>query len=48
MDVAVTLSTARPSLALVIPELDPWYIGPRPVPWSGANRWPPPRRLRWP
>ncbi|HEY7213035.1 MAG TPA: mucoidy inhibitor MuiA family protein [Thermoanaerobaculia bacterium] len=28
--VALTLSTARPSLALVIPELDPWYVGPRP------------------
>ncbi|HEX7183677.1 MAG TPA: mucoidy inhibitor MuiA family protein [Thermoanaerobaculia bacterium] len=30
--VAMTLSTARPALALVIPELDPWYIGPRPAP----------------
>lgn len=29
-DVALTLSTARPSLALVIPELDPWYLRPRP------------------
>jgi uncharacterized protein (TIGR02231 family) len=29
--VALTLSTARPSLALVIPELEPWYVGPRPV-----------------
>jgi uncharacterized protein (TIGR02231 family) len=29
--VGLTLSTARPSLALVIPELDPWYVGPRPV-----------------
>ena len=28
--VALTLSTARPSLSLVIPELDPWYVGPRP------------------
>jgi uncharacterized protein (TIGR02231 family) len=31
-DVALTLSTARPALALVIPELDPWYVGPRPAP----------------
>ena len=31
-DVAVTLSTARPALALVIPELDPWFIAPRPAP----------------
>jgi uncharacterized protein (TIGR02231 family) len=28
-DVAVTLSTARPSLSLVLPELDPWYLRPR-------------------
>lgn len=28
-DVAVTLSTARPSLTLAIPELDPWYLRPR-------------------
>jgi len=31
-NVALTLSTARPALALVIPELDPWYIAPRPSP----------------
>jgi uncharacterized protein (TIGR02231 family) len=30
--VALILSTARPALALVIPELDPWYVGPRPAP----------------
>lgn len=30
--VTLTLSTARPALALVIPELSPWYIGPRPAP----------------
>jgi uncharacterized protein (TIGR02231 family) len=30
--VALTLSTARPALALVIPELDPWYLAPRPEP----------------
>lgn len=29
--VTLTLSTARPSLSLAIPELDPWYIMPRPV-----------------
>ena len=29
-DVRLTLSTARPALDLVIPELDPWYVGPRP------------------
>ena len=28
-DVSVTLSTARPSLMLAIPELDPWYVRPR-------------------
>lgn len=28
-DVAVTLSTARPSLSLALPELDPWYLRPR-------------------
>ena len=27
-DVALTLSTARPALAGMLPELDPWYIGP--------------------
>lgn len=30
--VSLTLSTARPALDLVIPELDPWYVGPRPAP----------------
>jgi uncharacterized protein (TIGR02231 family) len=29
-DVALTLSTARPALTGAIPELDPWYIRPRP------------------
>ena len=34
--VSLTLSTARPSLALVLPELDPWYLRPRqPLPPSG-------------
>lgn len=28
--IALTLSTARPSLTLVIPELAPWYLRPRP------------------
>ena len=30
LDVALTLSTARPALSEAIPELDPWYIRPRP------------------
>lgn len=30
--VSLTLSTARPALSLMIPELDPWYVGPRPAP----------------
>jgi uncharacterized protein (TIGR02231 family) len=29
-DVALTLSTARPSLSLTIPELSPWFLRPRP------------------
>jgi uncharacterized protein (TIGR02231 family) len=29
---SLTLSTARPSLAATIPDLKPWYIGPRPMP----------------
>ena len=29
-NMALTLSTARPALALIIPELDPWYIAPPP------------------
>jgi len=33
-NVVLTLSTARPALALVIPELDPWYIAPRPAPMA--------------
>jgi uncharacterized protein (TIGR02231 family) len=36
--VSLTLSTARPALALVIPELDPWYVGPRPAPQPRATR----------
>jgi len=28
-EVSVTLSTARPSLTLALPELDPWYLRPR-------------------
>ena len=31
-DVELTLSTAQPSISLVIPELDPWYIAPLPPP----------------
>ncbi len=34
-DVALTLSTARPSLAETLPELDPWYVGP-PVAYAAA------------
>jgi uncharacterized protein (TIGR02231 family) len=30
-NVSLTLSTARPSLTLAIPELSPWYVRPRPV-----------------
>lgn len=36
LGVSLTLSTARPALALVIPELDPWYVGPRPAPQPKA------------
>ncbi len=38
--VKLTLSTARPSLTLVIPELDPWYLRPRPpmMPVARAKR----------
>jgi uncharacterized protein (TIGR02231 family) len=31
-NVSLTLSTARPAFSLVIPVLDPWYVGPRPAP----------------
>ncbi len=31
-DVALALSTAQPALSLTVPELDPWYIQPRPEP----------------
>lgn len=37
-DVSLTLSTARPALNLVIPELEPWYVGPRPAPRTKAIR----------
>jgi uncharacterized protein (TIGR02231 family) len=30
-DVAITLSTARPALAATVPELNPWYLRPKPV-----------------
>ena len=36
-NVALTLSTARPSLSLVIPELEPWYVRPRPAGRDGAT-----------
>lgn len=32
LDVALTLSTARPALNQRLPELTPWYVGPRPAP----------------
>jgi len=44
--VALTLSTARPSLALVIPELDPWYVGPRSHPPRAAAPAAAPARLQ--
>jgi uncharacterized protein (TIGR02231 family) len=31
-NVALTLSTAQPALSLTVPELDPWYVAPRPAP----------------
>lgn len=31
-DVPLTLSTAQPALALTVPELQPWYVMPRPQP----------------
>ncbi|HKH46173.1 MAG TPA: mucoidy inhibitor MuiA family protein [Thermoanaerobaculia bacterium] len=37
-NVSLTLSTARPALNLVIPELEPWYVGPRPAPRAKAVR----------
>lgn len=32
LNVALTLSTAQPALALTVPELHPWYIAPKPPP----------------
>jgi len=31
--VALTLSTARPALNSILPDLDPWYVGPLPTPY---------------
>lgn len=31
-DVSLTISTARPALSGILPELDPWYIAPLPPP----------------
>ncbi|MBL8046151.1 MAG: mucoidy inhibitor MuiA family protein [Anaerolineales bacterium] len=31
-NVALTLSTAQPAVALTVPELQPWYIAPKPPP----------------
>lgn len=36
--VALTLSTARPALAGVVPELEPWYLRPLPPPRPGPLR----------
>ena len=32
MDVALNLSTAQPGTSLIVPELDPWYVQPKPPP----------------
>lgn len=32
LNVALTLSTAQPALALTVPELQPWYVAPKPPP----------------
>ena len=37
-NIRISLSTARPTLAGVLPELNPWYVGPRPQPVVFANR----------
>ncbi len=37
-NVALTLSTAEPALSLEVPELDPWYVAPRPPPVALAKR----------
>lgn len=34
--VDLTLSTARPALSATLPELDPWYIHPRPLDYRAA------------
>jgi uncharacterized protein (TIGR02231 family) len=36
VDVMLNLSTARPTLAFIKPELDPWYISPRQELWDMA------------
>jgi len=36
VDVMLKLSTARPALAFIKPELDPWYISPRQELWDMA------------
>ncbi len=37
-DVKLTLSTAQPSVQLDVPELDPWFVMPRPVPLPRAMK----------
>lgn len=39
-DVALTLSTAQPALSLEVPELDPWYVAPKPPPLPVAPAMP--------
>jgi uncharacterized protein (TIGR02231 family) len=35
-DATLTLSTARPAVTAVLPELEPWYVGPLPPPAAPA------------
>jgi len=39
-DVALALSTAQPALSLTVPELNPWYIAPKPPPLPVAPAMP--------
>ncbi len=38
IDVPLVLSTARPALAALVPELQPWYLSPPPAPPSARAR----------
>lgn len=44
-NVNLTLSTARPALSATLPELDPWYIQPRPPMMKHAQPAPTPRAM---